>query len=280
MDELVEQNLKRLALQSVSLIPLRDAEDARLLAIKPTRNRGEYCWTLTPFTPQFVFDRNTHVYRVTYLDADLYFFASPKILLDEFERSGKHVLITEHAYAPEYDRAAKSGRFCVQFMTFCRSQEGLRVLKWWQDKCIEWCFDRYENGKFGDQKYLDQWPTLFSNEVHILEQVDKTLAPWNVDYFLSNSISPLIPVFFHFQSFRLIDVDTARLYVGVRLKKQALKLYESYLICIGKQLKVLNGSNISISNMPTLIRKFQFLRNMYMRLFKKVFYVDLRDYIK
>jgi hypothetical protein len=280
MDELVEQNLKRLALQSVSLIPLRDAEDARLLAIKPTRNRGEYCWTLTPFTPQFVFDRDAHVNRVTYLDADLFFFASPKILLDEFERSGKHVLITEHAYAPEYDRAAKSGRFCVQFMTFRRSQEGLRVLKWWQDRCLEWCFDRYEDGKFGDQKYLDQWPTLFSNEVHILEQVHNTLAPWNVDYFLSNTITSSPPVFYHFQSFRLINNNLARLYVGIRLKKQAYKFYESYLICIGKQLKTLTAFNISISDMPIPIRKFQFLRNMYMSVFKKIFYVELKNYIK
>lgn len=279
LDELVEQNLRNLALQFVTLIPLREVEDARLLAVKKARSIGEYCWTLTPFTPQFVFDRDAQVSRVTYLDADLFFFASPKILLDEFEHSGKHVLITEHAYAPEYDRTEKSGRFCVQFMTFRRSQQGVDVMRWWQDRCLEWCFDRYEDGKYGDQKYLDQWPSLFPNEIHILEQVHNTLAPWNVDYFLSKASSSSPPVFFHFQSFRLVNRAVARLYVGIRIKKQAFKFYESYLICIGRQLKTLDALNISFAKMPTPIRKFQFLRDFYMRLFKKVFYADLKNYL-
>ena len=106
-----------------------------------------------------------------------------RILLKELDESGKHVLITEHAYAPEYDRAHDSGRFCVQFLTFDRSDSAREVMRWWQDRCVEWCFARYENGKFGDQVYLDQWPTLFGDRVHIVRQVEKTLAPWNVLYF-------------------------------------------------------------------------------------------------
>src|SRR3989338_403098 len=150
MDELVEQNLQRLDLTHVSLIPLREIEDERLLAVKPTRSRGEYCWTLTPFTPQFVFERDPQVRQVTYLDADLFFFAPPKLLLDEFEHSGKHVLITEHAYDPRYERfgrAKRGGRFCVQFITLRRSPEGAKVMRWWQDRCLEWCYARVEDGK-------------------------------------------------------------------------------------------------------------------------------------
>jgi hypothetical protein len=119
MDELVEQNLRHLALSSVSLIPLREAEDTRLLEVKPTRSRGEYCWTLTPFTPQFVFDRDSSVERVTYLDADLFFFDAPNVLIDEFAASGKHVLITEHAYDPQYE---KSGRAVHDFSADSRSR--------------------------------------------------------------------------------------------------------------------------------------------------------------
>lgn len=275
MDELVEQNLQHLELPHVTLIPLREAEDARLLAVKPTRSRGEYCWTLTPFTPQFVFDRDTQVNRVTYLDADLFFFASPKLLLDEFERSGKHVLITEHAYAPEYDRTVQSGRFCVQFMTFCRSQGGVGVMKWWQERCLEWCFDRNEDGKFGDQKYLDQWPTLFPNEVHILRQVDKTLAPWNVDYFLAKKRIGFTPVFYHFQSFRIVSDKLARLYVGVAISENAHKFYEQYLISIRAQIKFMKQNGIALTKMPEPKRRFNALRKLYMRVFNKVRYAEL-----
>ena len=162
IDEPVEEQLKRIALPHVTLIPLRDVETPELLAVKPGRTRAEYCWTLTPFTFQAVFERDAAVTRVTYLDSDLFFFSSPGILLDEMEKAQKHVLITEHAYGPEYQKwTTLSGRFCVQFLTFSKTAGSLTVMQWWQKKCLEWCFARAEDGKFGDQKYLDAWPDSF-----------------------------------------------------------------------------------------------------------------------
>ena len=77
-------------------------------------------------------------------------------------------------------------------------------MRWWQDRCIEWCFSRYEDGKFGDQVYLNQWPTLFGDRVHIVGQVEKTLAPWNVLYFSQQAAGPLKPVMYHFHGLRLL----------------------------------------------------------------------------
>ena len=199
------------------------------------------------------------------------------MIFKEFESSKKHVLITEHAYDPALDRTAQSGRFCVQFMTFRRTSESFNVLKWWQDRCIEWCFDRNEDGKFGDQKYLDQWPELFSNEVHVLRQVDKTLAPWNVDYFLSKNPSGLTPVFYHFQSFRIVSDKSARLYVGVSISKKADIFYKPYLEAIREQIDVLKSIGISLSKMPEPVRRFNTLRKLYMRLFNKVRYVNFTN---
>jgi hypothetical protein len=275
IDELVEQQINRLNLAHVSTIPVRSIETDKLRAVKPTRTVGEYCWTLTPFAPQSVFDLAPDAERVTYLDSDLFFFSNPEIIFGEFESSRKHVLITEHAYAPELDRTAQSGRFCVQFMTFRRTQESLGVMKWWQDRCIEWCFDRNEDGKFGDQKYLDQWPALFPKEVHILRQVDKTLAPWNVDYLLSKNPKDLTPIFYHFQSFRIVSDRLARLYVGVAISENALKFYRPYLIAIGEQIKFMKKNDIAVSTMPEPKRRFSMLRKLYMRLTNRVRYAAL-----
>ncbi|GEM_PF-106698 len=269
MDELVEQNLQRLALPHVSLIPLREAENARLLAVKPTRSRGEYCWTLTPFTPQFVFDRDNQVNRVTYLDADLFFFASPKILLDEFERSGKHVLITEHAYDPRYERsgrAKRGGRFCVQFMTFRRTPEGEKVMLWWQDRCLEWCYARVEDGKFGDQKYLDHWPELFGAEVHVLLQKDKTLAPWNVAHFEKLCGGKLNPVFYHFQTLRIISPDEILLYSGWRVGKASAALYQIYMDSLRHVVSRMKQEEIPVAYLPRrkdLIGRLTTLKHKY-----------------
>ncbi len=253
MDELVEQNLRLLALPFVSLIPLAEVENARLLAVKPSRSRGEYCWTLTPFTPQFVFDREPGIERVTYLDADLLFFDKPNQLLDEFTASSKHVLITDHAYDPRYERsgrARRGGKFCVQFMTFRRTVEAARVMHWWQDRCLEWCYARAEDGKFGDQKYLDVWPELFSDEVHILLQKHKTLAPWNVKYMHGLYKGQLAPVFYHYQTLKIEGIDSLCLYSGYNLGNSADLIYQTYVQYLRDAIRRLDEMDISVPYMP------------------------------
>jgi len=249
MDALVEQQLARLALPHVALIPLREIESAELLAVKPSRSRGEYCWTVTPFTFDAVFARAPSIERVTYLDADLFFFRSPALLLHELSVSGKDVLITEHAYAPEYDLSEKTGRFCVQFLTVKRSPGGRTVTSWWQQRCLEWCFARAEEGKFGDQKYLDCWPTLFADEVHIVRQVHETLGPWNVRAMLSD-VTARLPVFYHFHGLRITDPRRVVLYNGYRVGSGGERLYRSYLEALSVELAKLAGHGIATPTLP------------------------------
>ncbi len=101
----------------------------------------------------------------------------PKSATPEFEESGRDILITEHSYAPEYDQTLLAGRFCVQFLTAKNNKIGLNIISWWQKKCVNWCCGKLEDGKFGDQKYLDSWPVLFSDTIWILQQKENTLAP-------------------------------------------------------------------------------------------------------
>jgi hypothetical protein len=251
MDELVEQQLRQLDLQHVSLISLQEVETEALLDVKNGRTRGEYCWTLTPFTPQFVFDHNQAVKRVTYIDSDIFFFDSPNILLKELEESGKDVLITDHAYAPEYDQTATSGRFCVQFMTFRRTVGGMKVMKWWQERCLEWCFNKFEDGKFGDQKYLDDWPVRFANEVHVLRQVEKTLAPWNVNYLMQNQQGGIKPVMYHFHSLRLVSPRRVLLHLGYRIGDKGGVLYAEYIRALKISRAILKKNSIPMPVIPS-----------------------------
>ncbi|HZO01042.1 MAG TPA: hypothetical protein VFB93_07570 [Burkholderiales bacterium] len=182
MDEAAHDTLTRLKLPHLRTLRLSAVETPELKRVKEGRTRGEYCWTITPFAPRFVFEADPAVERVTYLDADLWFRRSPAPIFREFAASGKHVLITDHAYAPEYDRSAGSGQYCVQFVTFRRGASE-PVRSWWAQRCLEWCYNRYEDGKFGDQKYLDDWPERFADSVHVLQQADLLLAPWNATRF-------------------------------------------------------------------------------------------------
>jgi len=199
VDDEAHRVLQNLALPNVHLLQLSQLETADLLRVKAQRTKIEYCFTLTPFAPRFVFETDTAVDRVTYIDADIWFRKDPAKIFQELVSSGKSVLITDHAYAPEYDQSATSGQFCVQFMVFDR-QGGESVRRWWEERCIEWCHARFEDGKFGDQKYLDKWPDMFVDKVHVLQNGEWALAPWNATRFpYGNS------VFYHFHGLRIID---------------------------------------------------------------------------
>ena len=199
MDDELHEILSEIKLTNVQLLQLSLLETKELKQVKLDRSVGEYCWTTTPFAPKFVFDSDPSVERVTYLDADLWFRKSPAQIFQEFDKSGKAVLITDHAYSPEYDLSEKSGQYCVQFTTFTR-EGGETVRKWWEDRCIEGCYARFEDGKFGDQKYLDDWPERFPEQVHVLSNQSWTLAPWNANRFpYSNGI------FWHFHELRLTE---------------------------------------------------------------------------
>jgi len=248
MDETVEAQLKQISLPQVAILPLREVETGELLKVKQGRNSREYCWTLTPFCFQAVFDRDAGVKRVTYLDADLFFFDNPQILLSELDAAAKHVLITEHAYAPEHNRLLSlSGRFCVQFLTFRRTAEAAKVMRWWQEKCLEWCFDLHEEKRFGDQKYLDVWPEIFADEVHIVRQTEKTLAPWNVTSFENMLQGRLDPVFYHFQGLRIVGRNEVQLYnENYTVKKEGQRLYHEYLAGLRKSINTLKEFGIAI----------------------------------
>ncbi len=236
-DEKCEEVLKKLALENVTVISLKDFEDEELLKIKPTRGKGEYCWTCTPSTVLYVL-KNFGVASCTYLDADLYFFSDPKILIEEL--GGKSVSIIEHRYTPKHDQSKISGKYCVQFMTFKNDKDGLEVLKWWRERCIEWCFGRVEDGKFGDQKYLDDWMARF-NCVRELKNLGGGVAPWNIQQYRfveknkkifgiekkSGKKFPLI--FFHFHGFKILNEKRIRLTEGYKISLNARNLiYKNY----------------------------------------------------
>lgn len=212
-------------ISNVGLIRLSDVITEELLSAKKTRSIAEFCWTLTPFSIQYVFEADSSIGRVTYLDADLWFRKNPEPIFQELNASGKNILITDHAYAPEYDQSETSGRFCVQFMTFSREDpEG--VNHWWGQRCLEWCYARAEDGKFGDQKYLDNWPIQFHKSVHVLTQHLWTQAPWNSVKFNYDDC-----IFYHFHGLKIIDAKNIDIGDSYILSKSVIdKIYRPYIV--------------------------------------------------
>jgi hypothetical protein len=171
--------LQKMRLEHVTVISQAEFESEDLLRVKPGRTRAEYCWTCTPFTIDYCI-KNYNLSECTYIDADLFFISDPSVLHQEM--GDRSVLITEHRYTPAYDASRTHGIYCVQYITFKNNAQGIKVLHWWRDRCLEWCYNRFEDGKFGDQKYLDDWTTRFEG-VHVLQHIGGGLAPWNIQQY-------------------------------------------------------------------------------------------------
>jgi len=233
-DDISYSLLQKMNLKNVNLISLKEFEDKELLSIKHTRSVAEYCWTCTPSVLLYIIKKEKSLDQIAYLDADLFFYSNPAPIFREFCEGS--ILITEHRYAKNLKyHSKKYGKYNVQFMIFRNDTIGLDCLEWWRDKCIEWCYAKPENGKFGDQKYLDDWTSRFKNVI-VLKSKGGGLAPWNLpNYNLSNIedeiyVNDNLLIFYHFHTFNILKSTKFDLVKSYRLtKKQIDLIYMSYI---------------------------------------------------
>lgn len=175
-DDMLAEILEKMALPNVMVITLAEFEDEELLRVKPTRSVAEYCWTCTASTILYCLN-HYKIDHCTYIDSDLYFYANPQIMLDEL--GDDDILITPHWFAPNEDISYRVGKYCVQFVTVKNTPNAIRIISEWRKDCLNWCYSQYEDGKMGDQMYLDKWPEKYKG-VHVSQNRGGGVAPWNM----------------------------------------------------------------------------------------------------
>ncbi len=209
LDDASLARLRELQLPCVTPIALADLERANpaLLQVKAIRTPLEYFYTCGPSLPLFVFQERPEAEVVTYVDADLYFFSSPQPLFDAL---ADHSIGVMAHRLPAFRQPQWQGVYNVGWLSFRRDRDGIACLEWWRDRCLEWCYERREDGKYADQLYLDQWPKLFPGFYEYTHH-GANVAIWNVnDYRLSLrngqvccDTDPL--VFYHFAGLKQVS---------------------------------------------------------------------------
>ncbi len=284
-DDLSHKILTEQNLDHATIISLAEFEDEGLLAVKKTRSVAEYCWTCTPFTVKYCIEKY-NLDHCTYVDADVYFHKNPSVLIDSMGNDS--VLITPHNYFREYDQSAVSGIYCVQFVTFKNDENGRRVLDWWADACLKWCYARYEDGKMGDQKYLDCWPYVFDG-VYICKDTRACAAPWNaINYNTAEIVNDI--VFYHFHDLQRIS-DGTWFTGSYKLPKVVIdKIYNPYIELLETEDKKHPGVDTLYKkerkSFPMLTTKFKLgiyileLKATARACVKALFFVDRRRFYK
>jgi hypothetical protein len=208
LDEVSHATISALRLPNVRAVALHELEqaDPELQGAKVNRSLIEYYFTLSPVWPLYILDRSPVAESITYLDADLCFYASPEPIFEEMADAS--VLIIGHRF-PDYLRHLEvHGVFNVGLISFRNHPDARACLTRWREQCLDWCYDRVEDGKFADQKYLDEWPA--NRGVRELQHVGAGLAPWNwMRYTISlNGESVAVDgeplIFFHFHGLKIV----------------------------------------------------------------------------
>ena len=208
----------------IKLLTLKEFENSykELQTAKGNRSITEYYWTLTPY---LIF--NLLVIRkvsktITYLDADQFFYSNPNVIFDEIGKN--EIAIMPHRYQKFNNSAKEHGEFNVSWVTFKNTKNSIDCLKWWKASCLNWCYAAGDKKRYGDQKYLDEFPKRYKN-VHIIENIGCGVAPWNLGSFNYNT--PLI--LFHFQSFRLRSQNILTAVIP-KFEKCNLKKFKKYIL--------------------------------------------------
>lgn len=266
MDDITYEVLGKLGYPWVERLKLTEVEDREILAAKPTRGVAEYCWTLTPCLPWYIFETRPQVQQLTYLDADLLFFSPLQPLFDEIDDAS--IAIIEHRFIPRLSAYTVNGRFNVEWVTFRRDEQGLTCLRRWREQCIEWCFNRLEDGRMGDQKYMDEWPATYSS-LCIIQHLGAGVAPWNYgNYEITMdrkgiSIDGMPLIFYHFHQLQMHSFGRfdymANLYMLE--KPPPIQLYKVYELALKAALEKVRKHQVGFKYgiqplTPWLIRRF------------------------
>jgi hypothetical protein len=211
MDETTPSMVEKLGRPGWKVISVEQLGDRELVEVKKSRPHREFCWTCAPALVRQKVESLPDRDVLVYVDADLYFFSSPQLLLDELGDTG-NILIHEHRYSADRRHyESSSGRFNVGFVAFVIGEEARACVNRWRRQVLDKCVLDPDNGFCGDQGYLNEWPALYPG-LRILRNIGGGVAPWNLrSYKVAGSatqptVDEVPVVFFHYHAFRTVSV--------------------------------------------------------------------------
>ncbi|MFT3830060.1 MAG: hypothetical protein QM691_10195 [Opitutaceae bacterium] len=257
LDDATAAGLRALEADDLRVLTPEDLEraDSELARSRATRSALEHLFTFSPCLPRYLLRNYPAIGAVTYIDADIWFCESAEAIQREWG-SGS-VYVTRHDL-PAYlqSREMCFGTFNVGILGFRNDANGLGCLDWWRERCLEWCKDVPELGRYADQKYLDEWPKRFGGVV-VSTHPGINAAPWNWQRRgltveagqVRAGGEPLIA--FHFAQLRRLGprlIDTSQSEFGVMPFRLRAPLYGSYVKALDEAERLFAGSGMARSS--------------------------------
>jgi hypothetical protein len=181
LDKETSKSVRQLKFSHVDIFSITDLEMhvPQLSVAINDRSLSEYFFTLTSALPFFLFKVYPRHEFVVYIDADLFFFNNPEKCITSLNDKD-NVLLTSHNFAIKNSALKVYGEFNTGFVAFRNNIYGTRVARWWLEKCLEWCKDLTEGGRFADQKYLEGFSNIAPGVV-TSQDFGLNLGPWGLN---------------------------------------------------------------------------------------------------
>jgi hypothetical protein len=211
MDTMTYEILSKMQLRNVTVLALSEIENEGLRSVKGERKEYEYCWTLKAPLVLHIFENYEDVEALLYLDSDVFLFSNPKKCFEIINQYP--VLLTCHNFSESFKHLyKKKGRINAGIVGFKKCNTAIKYIKWWKRKCIEWCYDIVSEGRFADQKYLEEF-VKSPGVAYVEESIEMNAAIWNVRDTEVQAVDENVQidgnqlVFYHFSSFLILNVN-------------------------------------------------------------------------
>lgn len=157
--------------------------------------------------------------KVVFLDPDTCLYHSIEPILNDLDRHA--IVLTPHYTTPQSDDVSESdvgmmrfGSFNLGFFAIKNSDQAIKFLEWWSNRCFQFCFMESQFGLSTDQKWVTIAPCFFE-DLYVSFNLGYNVAPWNSyersitknpeGHYIVNNTYPLI--FFHFSNFNAADPE-------------------------------------------------------------------------
>ncbi|MDZ3952412.1 glycosyltransferase [Bacillus thuringiensis] len=235
-----------------NIIVLQDAELAyeNISELKSQRKSYEYCWTLKPLIIDTLIHKYPQIDRVTYLDADLVFYADIRDIIEK-QPCCSVLLTREEKYNTalsdkQLERLIEiTGKYNSGFISFKNDSIGHKCLKWWGNRCIKVCSIDVSKGYFGDQKYLDEMSSNFLGVCDVSTS-GVNVGPWNRSKYVFKrkingvSMGACDLIFYHFSGLRILNKNEIEMTYDLESEKYIGHplpfIYEDYKKMIHKAI--------------------------------------------
>lgn len=144
----------------------------------------EFCTSIKPYCFSYLFN-DLNFDKCIYFDPDIMVFSSINSIYEILNSSTfvltPHVCTMEVDYTGSWEerKLMYSGIYNLGFIAIKNNKISNRMLRWWEVRLNDRCFQNMMENYFTDQKWIDFLPGFFPKEVFVSNDLGLNLAPWN-----------------------------------------------------------------------------------------------------